>query len=73
MTVPNFMSKEFSYQDLRREGGGTMCPASPPGMIRIKYPGEDRIKENNKASFEKVVNTDTLVNNIGQTLQATLI
>ena len=48
-------------------------PHLPPGMIRQKYPGEDRVKENNKASFEKVVNTDTLVNNIGQTLEATLI
>ena len=33
----NFMSKAFSYQDLRR-GEGAL------GMIKQKYPGADRVK-----------------------------
>ena len=33
MTVPNFMSKAFSYQDLRREGS-----------MWQKHPGADRVK-----------------------------
>ena len=46
MTVPHFLSKTFSYQDLRRgEGGGALCSSSPPGMIRQKYPGADRAKQ----------------------------
>ena len=39
MTVPNFMSKAFFYQDLCRRA---LC--APRGMIRQKYPGV----ENNK-------------------------
>ena len=39
MTVPNFMSKAFSYQDLRRVG--TMCQSR--SMIRQKYLGADRV------------------------------
>ena len=41
MTVPNFMSKAFSYQDLRSYLGN-MC--TPRGMIRQKYPRTDRVK-----------------------------
>ena len=41
MTVPNFMSKAFSYQDLG--SGRTMCP--PWCMIRQKYPGSDRVNK----------------------------
>ena len=39
MTVPNFMSKTFSYQDLR-----SVTQRSPWRMIRQKYPGADRVK-----------------------------
>ena len=39
MTVPNFMSKELSFQDLRR--GALFTPLR--GMIRQKYPGADRV------------------------------
>ena len=38
MTVPNFMSRALSYQDLRGGGGG-----GGSGMIRQKYPGLDRV------------------------------
>ena len=43
MTVPNFMSKAFFYQDLRRGEGGALC--APLDMIRQKYPGADRVKK----------------------------
>ena len=49
MTVPNFMSKAFSYQDLSRRGGGGgeewvhYVPAPFRGMIRQKYSGADRV------------------------------
>ena len=44
MTVPNFMSKAFFYQDLRGGSGrGRYVP--PGGMIRQKYPGADRVKK----------------------------
>ena len=42
MTVPNFMSKGGSYQDLGR-GGGALCVPSR-GMTRQKYPGAARVK-----------------------------
>ena len=38
MTMPNFMSKAFSYQDF---GRGLYAPL---GMIRQKYPVADRVK-----------------------------
>ena len=43
MAVPNFMSKAFFYQDLRRGEGGALC--APLDMIRQKYPGADRVKK----------------------------
>ena len=43
MSVPNFISKAFIYQDLCRRGG-TMCPP-PGGMIRQKYPVVDRVND----------------------------
>ena len=42
MTVPNFMSKAFSYQDLSRRGGGG-GRSGCRGMIRQKYSGADRV------------------------------
>ena len=40
MTVPNFMSKAFSYQDLRKWGRGwALCAPPVP-----KCPGADRVK-----------------------------
>ena len=44
MTVPNFMSKAGSYQDLGRK---TLC-APPRGMIRQKYPGAARVNEESR-------------------------
>ena len=41
MTVPNCMSKAFSYQDLRR---GRLCTPIPRGMVRQKYPRANRVK-----------------------------
>ena len=41
MTVPNFMSKAFSYQDLRSgrgKGEGALCAPLPRGMIRQNTP-----------------------------------
>ena len=43
MTVPNFMSKAFFYRDLRGGEGGDL----PQGMMRQKYPGADRVKNDN--------------------------
>ena len=49
MTMPNFMSKAFSYQNLHgggRRGGGERGEAgtvSHWGMIRQKYPRADRV------------------------------
>ena len=43
MFVSNFMSKTFSYQDLRRgggEGGGALC-TSPLGHDHTKIPWAD--------------------------------
>ena len=40
MTVPNFMSKAFSFQGLR--SGWTL--RTPRGMIRQKYPGVNTVK-----------------------------
>ena len=51
ITVPNFMSKELSYQDLRR-GRGCYVPRSPLGMIRQKYPGGYRVKKKLKQGTE---------------------
>ena len=38
MAVPNFISKAFSYQDLRRGGWGG------GGVIRQRYPGQIELK-----------------------------
>ena len=42
MTVANFMSKAFSYQDLR--SGGHYMPPNPD-MMRQKYPEADTVKQ----------------------------
>ena len=42
MTVAKFMSKVFSYQDLRRKGGELCAPSR--GIIRQKYPAADSVK-----------------------------
>ena len=56
MTVPNFMSKEFSYQDLRR---GSLCGAwsdnNTPGQIGLLYSDgrssyEETLEKNESAS-----------------------
>ena len=44
MTVPNFISKSFSYQDLRR------------GMIRQKYPGTDGVNKDFEETFLNLSN-----------------
>ena len=50
MTVPNFLSKAFFYQDLcRGEGGGKGAGAHyvlplPRGVIRQKYSEADKVK-----------------------------
>ena len=53
MTVPNFMSKAFFYQELCRMGGHYV-PPFPLGMIRQKYPGADRV--NNLILADSVCN-----------------
>ena len=45
------MSKELSYQDLRR-GSGRYVPRSSLGMIRQKYPGGYRVKKKLKHGTE---------------------
>ena len=50
MTVHNFMSKAFSYQDLRRGDEGTMCPP-PRGITRQKYPGADGVNDGRTAGY----------------------
>ena len=43
MTAPNFISKAFSYQNLRRGTESTICP--PRGMIRQNYLGADKVND----------------------------
>ena len=50
MTVPNFMSKTFFYQDLCREVGGGGVPPYR-GMIRQKYPGADNVNKNKNTKY----------------------
>ena len=57
MTVSNFVSKAFSYQDLCR---GVHYVPPPWGKIRQKYPGADRVNniktENNELKKSRIKN-----------------
>ena len=55
MTVPNFMSKVGSYQDL---GRGALC-APPRGIIRQKFPGAARVKIISRNFEEELIICDS--------------